>query len=296
MPSFRCYLFAIVSITSQALTLSAQDHYWWADNVQWDGITHWSEYIISSPRFMGPNALPIPALSEGMIDSQSSLGISGNWHQTTGDRTLNPAIAATYVLVKDKLSFKVDWVPLEYFRMSHDLKTERNTFHTFYDINRAQGDIYLNTLLQVLRRAQWGAALRIGYKFATSTRQGLARFTDAPAYYFDGSVGFLLMNKEHLQLKASAMAGIYIWQTNSDIHFQNDAILGGAGLELQANNWRLVQQLKGYSGYLDNGDRPLLWQSEVVFTSKKWSATLAFKKGFFDRLYDTMTLGISYSF
>ena len=288
----------LVSTLSLALAASvaAQDHYWWADNVGWDGDTHWSSYIISSPRFMGPNALPIPSLSDGAIPDKHSLSLTLSTHHTTGDFTTNPTIYANYVLVKGIIAFDLNWVPIEYFEMSHQIKTQRNTFHTFYDIQHAIGDVYLNTNVKLIDKVRFQSALRIGYKFATSSRQGLARFTDAPGYYFDASSGFTITHLPSLTIRLSAMAGLYVWQTNLDDRFQNDAFLGGLGVKSEWKNWHFSQEIRGYFGYLDNGDKPLVWQSALEKEIRSLILIARFKKGFSDLLYHSFEIGLSYQF
>ena len=53
--------------------LPAQDHYWWANNVGWDGQRFWGDYIIRAQRYLGPNALPIPRLGNGRVPNERSL-------------------------------------------------------------------------------------------------------------------------------------------------------------------------------------------------------------------------------
>jgi hypothetical protein len=168
-------------------TASAQDHYWWANNVGWDGQRFWGDYIIRAPRFLGPNALPIPRLGNGRVPNERSIALSGNSHFTLGDATQNLALYGTYNLVPDVISFELYWVPIEYFKLSHVIKTERKTFHIFYNEPLASGDIYLHTLIQVLKAETHplDLALRIGYRFPSSTMLGMARYTDSPGYYLD---------------------------------------------------------------------------------------------------------------
>ena len=45
----------------------AQTQVEWTQNVSWDGISHWSEYLIFSPKFTGPNAMLVPEVSTGKV-------------------------------------------------------------------------------------------------------------------------------------------------------------------------------------------------------------------------------------
>jgi hypothetical protein len=277
--------------------LPAQDHEWWANNVNWDGQTHWSRYITSSPRFMGPNALPIPAQNDGRIAMQHQLRMMGNAHFTTGDQTWNPRLFLDYVLVPEKISFQLNWVPVEYFQMSHDLKTERQTFHTFYNADLATGDVQLHTNIQVLEVARHGldARLRIGYRFASSSLHGAARFTDAPGYFFDAGFGKAFAQKD-LRIRPSLMLGFYVWQTNRADQFQNDAFLYGLGLDIDWKDYQLQASFRGYAGYLDDGDRPGTIDLRLARRWEFFQISLGGGVGLWDNLYNRLEVGSGYLF
>lgn len=71
--------------------------------------------------------------------------------------------------------------------MSHAIKERRHVFSHYYYDQSAQGEIHLNTNIQLLNkwRENFHSGLRIGYRLPTSNGLGMARFTDAPGYYFD---------------------------------------------------------------------------------------------------------------
>ncbi|GAB5553510.1 MAG: hypothetical protein Sapg2KO_31010 [Saprospiraceae bacterium] len=275
----------------------AQGHTWWANNVAWDGSSHWSTYIISAPRFLGPNALPIPIQNNGVLLQESQLELAGNAHFTAGDQTYNPKLSLDYVLVPEKVAFRLSWVPIEYFKTRHELKTERRIFHTFYDQKTATGDVYLHTNIQVLNENQHfaNARLRIGYRFASSNYQGAARFTDAPGYYFDlGTSKDIKTDKIHW--RPSLMLGFFVWQTNRADQFQNDAFLYGLGLEMMNEKYTLGINYRGYLGYLDNGDKPAVLDLRVSHNLGRFELFAGGGIGFADNLYDRLELGSAYQF
>ncbi len=277
----------------------AQDHAWWQDNVNWDGVTHWSSYITSSPGKLGPNALPVPEVSTGRADSISSATIGGAAHFKPGDYTRNITTALNFALVKDRVSLDFYMVPIEWFDVSHEVKTEREIFYQHYYIRKAVGDIYINTNIQILRQKKHklDAALRLGLKTASSNNQGGARFTNAPGYYFDASVG-----KSFNSTAASvvhrlyAMAGIYVWQTNYDWKQQDDSFLFGAGYQARWRSLTLEQSLSGYIGYLNNGDRPLIYKASVIKNLGQFTASVYYWNGLYDYTYQSIGGNISYAF
>jgi hypothetical protein len=222
---------SLTILSCLAFNSNAQTFDWWAQTVNWDGVSHWSRYIITQPGYLGPNALPVPRISNGNIDSSFSISATGNLHFSKGDNTQNLTVYANYCLIKDVISLDAAWVPYEHFTMSHEIKTKRHVFSHFYYDRQASGDIHLNTNIQLLNkwRKHIQLALRIGYRFPTGGGLGMARYSDGPGYYFDISYGKPFRNSS---LKWIGMAGFYSWQIISDRHRQNDAFLFGNGLAI----------------------------------------------------------------
>lgn len=289
--SLLCWTMVLISLAPQIA--KTQDHNWWAKNVGWDGTTHWSRYLISSARYLGPNALPIPQMYGEKIPEETSFGLSLNTHVTSGDVTYNTALYAQHSIKPKVLSFELYWVPVEFFTESHAIKTERKIFYQFYDNRFASGDVFLNTFFQVLNKEKHGidVAVRLGYRFPSSTLQGAARFTDAMGYYLDGSFGKTLI-KGRSQLSVLGMFGIHVWQTNVENQYQDDSILYGLGLRWTSQHLTLDSSYRGYYGYLNNGDRPeaLSFKGRYRFTN--WTLFGGVQQGFRDLLYRSAELGL----
>ena len=276
------------------LDVSAQDFGWWANLVKWDGVTPWQRYIKTVPAFMGPNALPVPFITNGSIDTVNSVGITGNFHFSKGDNTQNIAVYANYA-VTDVIAFDLYWVPYERYQMSHAIKEDRHVFSHYYYDKSARGEIHLNTNIQLFKklRDKVHLALRFGYRLPTSKGLGTARFTDAPGYYADLSVA-----KPFAQgnWKLIGMAGLYIWQTNLDGRRQDDAFLFGAGIEY-GGNWKWQLYGTGYLGYLNQqGDKPILLRTSLEQRNKKLNAMFRFQQGLHNFKYSTIEAGLRYIF
>jgi len=288
------FLLAIIFLSSGRG--SAQDHAWWSNNVQWDGITHWREYLVFSPRYLGPNALTIPEQAQGRVFSESEIRLTGNAQWAPGDRTWHPALYARYAAWPQRISFDLYWVPLEFFQTTHEWKTDRRVFHTFYNAGQATGDLHLNTQIQVKTETDdWpGITLRVGYRLPSSNTVGAARFTDSPGFNIDFSVGkdFPVWSGTW---RPVAMLGLLVWQTNQDTHVQNDAVLLGGGFSYQQEVWESGMYLRGYAGYLNNGDRPFLAEAYLKRNWKRGNLFLRFQFGMNDRLYDRLEVGIGRS-
>ncbi len=283
------FLFLLISVNGYSQSLQ-----WWADNVGWDGETHWSEYLIYSPKYTGPNAIPIPNISTGRLEKQTFLGIGTNYYYRSGDQTFNPAFYLNYNFLKDRISVDLFMVPIEFYSVSHQRKTERNVYYKFYHKKSAIGDVYINTNIQILQASQnkIDLALRIGLKTASSGLDNPARFIDSPGYYFDVSIGKTFQLND-LSFRPFGMLGFYAWQTNDESLRQNDALLYGFGYEIEKQTWSLSQNLRGYSGYHHIGDKPVVLKTGAEKQlGNKTSIFFNYQYGIRDFLYQGFELGI----
>jgi hypothetical protein len=266
---------------------------WWSQTVGWDGVTHWSRYMITQPAYQGPNSLPVPRIGNGSIDSVFSVGATANAHFSNGDQTQNLTLYGNYCLAKNKIAIDVQWVPYERYSMSHAIKTKRHVFsHNYYD-QSAMGEAHINTTIQLFTkwRPHWQVALRLGYRFPCGSGYATARYTDGPGYYFDLSLGKPL----NAQLKWISMLGFYSWQLVSDEHRQNDALLFGSGLEWNYKAWRSQAYVAGYIGYLKNaGDKPVVARFTLEKRVHRNSLMLGFQQGLHDFAYSSVEAGFKF--
>jgi hypothetical protein len=273
----------------------AQTKQQWAQTVNWDGISHWSKYIITQPKFTGPNALPVPFIGNGSTDSNTYAGITGHFHFMKGDRAQNIALYGNYCLVKDVVSLDIAYIPVEFYRMSDTLKKERHVYYTHYYDNVARGDVILNVNIRLLKKWEKDIqlAIRIGYRYPAGSDLETARYTDGMGYYFDISFGKPLSSS----LKWIGMAGFYVWQLNGDGHRQNDALLFGSGVEWNKNGWKFQGYGAGYLGYLfRSGDKPIVLRASAEKRYKNTALLMRMQHGVQDFKYSSIELGIKYFF
>jgi len=244
---------------------------------------------------MGPNALPVPFINTGSVDSTHSLSITGNFHFSKGDKTQNVMLYGEYCLVKNFISMDASWLPYENYRMDHATKEKRHVFSHYYYSSRAIGDVHINTTIQLLNklRNKIQLAVRMGYRIPTSGDLGSARFTDAPGYYFDaGAARPFGINKKWKWLN---MIGFYVWQTYRADHRQDDAFLFGTGFEWNPPAWKMQAYFTGYLGY-EEGDKPMLLRGILEKKGKKISMLLRLQYGLHDFDYTSIETGMKYRF
>ncbi len=241
----------------------SQDFSWWNSRHQWDGVTAWQNYLIIAPGFMGPNALPVPEVKNGRLPEGASLALGPAQHLSTGDRTTNLYSEGYVPLFSDRVGLRLQWVPLEYYRMdtlTRDIRRARD----FDGKGTASGDVYISTYLQLLQDHATlpDVVLTINLRTASGGKLSAARFTDAPGYFFDVSFGkdFAVGRGALQRIRPHLMAGFYVWQRFETNALQNDSFLYGGGVDCQFTQFTLTQALGGYLGYLDDGDKPLVYR------------------------------------
>ncbi|MBE2231473.1 MAG: hypothetical protein IAE96_12570 [Chitinophagaceae bacterium] len=278
-------------------SLSAQTRERWEQVVGWDGVSHWSRYMITLPAFQGPNSLPVPGLGNGKIDNSNYLRVTGAFHFSPGDNTQNLAVSGHLGIAKDLVDVELSWIPYERFTMSTAVKEKRHVYYEYFNEKKAAGDLSLLTNFRLLKK--WSPAidliLQVGYRFPSGTAYGAARYSDGPGYHFAVNGGKTL-NKEKT-LRLTAMAGFLVWQIQSDEFRQDDAFLFGAGFDWDKKTFRLRTDLSGYLGYLEKqGDKPVLIRTLFEWKMKKMHLLFGLRRGVQDFDYTTGEAGVKLLF
>lgn len=288
----RYRLLLTIGLLFPVLVFSQSD-LWWNQNVHWDGHTHWSRYIMIRPKYLGPNSLSVPFINNGSIDSSITLGVSANAHISNGDNTQNLMLYGNYTTPKNTISIDLQFVPYEQFQVSHQKKTERKVFFLNYYDKRVVGDVVANTTFQLFPklRDKLQVALRLGLRMPSGGGIGAARYGDVPGYWIDagGAVPFKNSNWKWI-----GMLGFFVWQTNSDQHRQDDAMLFGSGFEWNKNKLRLQAYAAGYSGYENNGDRPVVVRLNMEKKQKRKIYLFRLQQGLHDFAYFSIEAGAKF--
>jgi len=273
-----CWIFLFFFMLSG--NCRAQDDFeWWNEAHNWDGSTHWTRYIIYSPYYLGPNAIPVPHSEKGKIKDKVELKTRFYSHISSGDKTQNIHLSLYIPLAKNKVAIEFYGVPYETFKMDYETVLERRVRYQDGE-GTAIGDFYFSTIIQILKKENLPeVAFRIAGKTASGNNLGYARYTDAPGYFFDVSFGkdFIFNQEQSFFIRPHGMFGFYSWQMNLPDNQQNDAILYGFGLDLNYKTWFLNNVIEGNSGYFGEEsvivgnkdqavvfkDRPMLYRLEA---------------------------------
>ncbi|MDA3906795.1 MAG: hypothetical protein PF484_12035 [Bacteroidales bacterium] len=300
MDLLKTTFFVFFLIIGNNISLAQNDHSWWYEIHQHDGVTSWEDYLIISPGYFGPNALPVPIINQGLIKNELELEVAFEGHYNTHEQTNNLFTQLFIPLQKDKVGLQLSIVPVEFF--SYDTLIRDQRFSRNYEgKGSAIGDLYIGTQIQLLRNhPKWPDILfGINLRTASGNRYSSARFIDSPGYFFDLGLGksYTLKKSPFHSIRTYAMLGFYVWQTNLNAYFQNDAFLYGAGFQLYSGLFTISNELGGYYGYLDNGDRPLVYRFRMQLTQmKSLNFSLQFEHGIKDYNFRSLRFSALYSF
>lgn len=301
MRSFRYLLVLFLGLGSLPLLSQSKGEpnwEWWCENIDCrSDYQHWGRYIITSPAYMGPNALPVPEVSTGLVNNGITWEMTGMAHFSQGDNTQNLFTELKFNLAPDIVSLTFTYYPYERFIMTPETRDERKVSGEYYEgKGTTHGDIYFGFDVQVLKnKPKWpDIAARAMVKTAAGSEFGAARYTDAPGYYLDASFGktFSLSPESSKTIRPYLMLGFYSWQVNDDENRQNDAFMTGVGADLSLGKFLIHNSFGGYSGYKGDGDRPLVYRAKLTWMTKRFDYFVRFQEGIRDFEYHTIMAGI----
>ena len=291
------YLYIIAFLIPFSINIFGQtDYNWWNKKHDYDGTKSWIEFLILSPGYMGPNALPVPEMYSGNNPSNHHFETGFEGHYSTGDQTANLYLSYNFPLFSDRASMQVSYRPVEIYRtdtITRDIRRSRELVPEGYSF----GDIYVTTYVQLIKGHDLLPDLMISANIKTASGTNLdgARHTDSPGYWFDATLGKRVntQGKKIQYHQLYAKAGFYSYQTYTKNLYQNDAFLYGAGILTAFRNITIQNQLTGYAGYFKNGDRPLVYRFIIEnISAGKTGFRCMFQQGLNDINYSTVRFTI----
>ena len=302
----RFYLIAIILFSTgfPAFSQNNNPYQWWDELHDFPNAAGdvRERYIVLSPGYMGPNALRVPELINGIIENNISFDSRLEYHSGNGDHTLNGFFRFNLPLAKDRAMLYVSSISLEYFDVQPGTRDERRMME-IDGKGTASGDMAFGVVYRLFDEHANGALNVVFRAHAKTTTGGdlkNARYTDASMFHWDGIFSKTVLKNERSSFLVKLMLGFYTWQTNynrlpngSD-HFQNDAALYGVGLEYQGNRWFWNMDVSGYHGYVGNRDYPTFWRNQLGYRFEKSSLTMHVNVGL--KRWDWNTFSINYRF
>ncbi len=249
-----------------------------------------------APRWFGPNAFPIPEMSDGRVRDRLTLELAGDYYKgwlTEGrDDTYDLFLRAYIPLFSDRVNLTL-WMPvMEFWRYDASVREARRILsNPSEDPGHDSGDVYVSVDIQLVSETQRrpSVMIRSVLKTASANCFGYARAYDSPGYFFDATVG-----KGWGPFRLAATTGFLCWQTGTGR--QNDAVQYGLGAFYDGPVVNFAAQWGGYVGWERYGDAPMSLRLRLGFEAGRFEPYFQFQQGLHDYPFTQLRLGCAWQF
>ncbi len=270
---------------------------WWRDIHQYNPDKSWYQYMTYTSSHFGPNALPVPEIYDGRIPTKNSAEVSTDVFWGYGDQTQSLSTRLIYAAIPGKLTISGWGVLAEHYRTTDSVRDFRASQVRIPEETIFIGDFYLSTLICLLQEKRWqpDLNLEIVLKTSSSKTSASARYFDTPGYYFNLTAGKSIHFKGSIlnELRIVGNYGFLCYQLNQE--HQNDASLFGGKMLLNAGNWTIESGIHGYSGWLNQGDKPLVLRGKVNYRSGPATLFLQYQHSLKDYPFRRLQTGVCFS-
>lgn len=245
----------------------------------------------------GPNAFPIPEMSDARVESKSEFEINADGFWGYGDHTLDFAYRFEYVVVPNKVSVWSTGVVREFYKRT-DALMERNCIVGENDSQSSLSDIFVGTRMSLLQEKKYrpDVELEVVVKTASSKESDDNRYFDSPGYIFNVSFGKSIKFNTILldELRFVSKVGFLCYQMK-DLDRQEDAVLYGAKVLFRKNKIKFNCQLAGFKGWRWD-ESYLVSRVALRYDFNRFFVNSMYQKTLSDYLYDRVNLGVGVKF
>lgn len=262
-----------------------------------------------APGYFGPNAFPVPEMLDDAVSPTLQVTAAAVYHWGDfGDRATD-AVGRLRIPLFTSRANLVLWMPIESYRLSPEWKAHARIGDNPKTKGTEVGSAFISADILLMKETARRPAMsaRAAIKTASEDDWTTARYYDCPGYYFDGAFGkgvnFKSGRLENLRFGVSA--GFLCWQTDNGR--QNDAVMYAAELKARFHRIELLQNLRGYSGWEGDGDRPMVTKTQISgrFSPQHSKSGrrlpvflpfIAYEKGLRDYPYQQISVGLTIDF
>lgn len=254
--------------------------------------------VSASPRYFGPNALPVPEMLEGTVSQrlymEVAFDLAAGFH---GDLTKTLCAQIRVPLFSSRVNLSL-WMPVvEFYTNTAESLEWQNSQKRRYR-GHEFGNVYISTDMRVLRQTRHrpDITVRAAVITASGDSEEYARYYDAPAYFFDASIAKSADIGDGFFTCVCFIfnGGFLCWQTGKSV--QNDAYMYGFKIRLSTLVADVSAAWQGYTGWQRNGDRPMVFRVEAVFRVGRFRPLGAFEHGIRDYPFNRVRVGLGYEF
>lgn len=257
-----CWLFCGLLIHSAAWPPP-----WWQTVHGYDGSKPWTSYMTYTAAHFGPNALPVFETLDGRTPTNHRLDLNTDVFWGFGDQTQSLSAQAVYALWPGRIVVKGWGVLLEHYQTTTAVRDERASTVESAEQTLLIGDLYLSTQVRLLEETAHRPDLMLEWilKSAASNTPAGARYFDTPGYALRAAIGKSWYQPQALvqELRLVGNVGFLSYQLNN--HQQNDAPYAALRLQLRRHALTWANEVAGYYGWTNKGDRPLVLRSQLSF-------------------------------
>lgn len=264
-----------------------------------------SEPTMVSPEYFGPNAFPVPDMTDGRIKPYIYAELAADyWKGRVGDgndHTWDGFIRLHFPLWTKRASLEV-WGPfvehwsysdaVAAYRRIGDARSQKKSWDS--------GDLYVGTNIQVLvgkpNTLKPDILLRAVLKSAMGNTFEQARYYDCGGYFFDGTIAWsrAFQYSYVMEIRAGLSGGFLCWQDG--LARQNDAVQYGLFASISTWGFTFMADYSGYIGWENDGDRPRRLRLRFDGNAGRWRPFVQYTHGFKNYPFDGIRIGTGFCF
>lgn len=251
-----------------------------------------------SPLYFGPNALPVPDMLDGTVSERFYAEIDMDVHKGFyGDMTETIFAKVNIPLFTPRVNLSL-WMPVVEFY--------RNTTESFSHFQPEQrrlkgsqvGNVYVSADIHVFKekRIVPDVAIRAAIITASGDGDEYSRYYDAPGYFFDAAIAKSVQFRHGFwrSLRGVVSGGFLCWQVTKNT--QDDAFMYGLKAIVATRLFDVSFAWQGYSGWKENGDKPMVIKTDLVVPIKHFRPLVAYEYGIRDYPFHHFRIGVGYVF
>ena len=254
-----------------------------------------------APGYFGPNAFPVPEMSDATTSSRWKAELYSDFFVGTmgepgDDYTTDIFARLTIPLFSPRVNLAIWGSLYEFFHSGPSVNQRRRLLYEGDVDYHTPGDIYVSTEFQTFLQQKHGfdMTVRAVLKSASGDRYEYARYYDSPGYFFDATFGRGFDLSDKVKARVALSGGFLCWQTDNGR--QNDAVMYGALASLAAGSAVMSVQYGGYVGWERDGDCPMTLRADLGWAFGDLSVRAGWQMGFHDWPFHQFRVGLEYRF
>ena len=252
--------------------------------------------IIIAPGLLGPNALPVQPIRNGLVGQNFELRINQSSHFMKGDNTFNIDGHLLAPVVRNFMALETQWYLLEMYRSSNDIRDWRRLAARDEGTKMVLGDLNFSFLIQFVRNHKWLPDIvgTIGHKTTLGPVED-GHFTNTPALWATLNPGKNLFISNDLKIRLNGLIGFFVYHSNREKITQNEGPLMGLEAQVNYKSFEFASSVSGYTGWEAVGhDDPFYWTVRLKKNRRRVDWHVEYRTGIQDYPYETFRVGFTW--